>query len=230
MGRSELYRRKGRNAGKEHKYVQPLTVFPFPPTAASPLIRPRRGSTRTLPTAPSIPKSSQVSSNKNQVGRHLSSLPHFLYLMLSCSYLPFNFCTDKHFDRTIAEVLNIPLTRFNCWSACHRFNAGCRQLLPGPKLSVHQVAASPAEQVDTAIWRKLQRAVGGIYFGVPVHLEVFLLGKKRVESSLQRVIIGEIIIQQSIKREWQRNNRVAKVYKFLRGELCGGVDECRVSA
>lgn len=56
------------------------------------------------------------------------------------------------------------------------------------------------------------------------------MGKKRVESSLQRVIIGEIIIQQSIKREWQRNNRVAKVYKFLRGELCGGVDECRVSA
>lgn len=42
-----------------------------------------------------------------------------------------------------------------------RFNAGCRQLLPGPELSVHQVATSPTEQMDTTIWCQLQRAVRG---------------------------------------------------------------------
>ena len=36
--------------------------------------RPRRGNTRTRPTARSMLKSSQVSSSKNQVGRHLSPL------------------------------------------------------------------------------------------------------------------------------------------------------------
>lgn len=52
-------------------------------TAGSLFTRPRRGSTPTLPTAHWIPKSSQVSSNKNQVGRHLPLvLPH---LHTSCS-------------------------------------------------------------------------------------------------------------------------------------------------
>lgn len=59
-------------------------LFPYPHTAESPFTRPRRGSTPTHPTAPSIPKSSQVSSNKNQVGRHLSPLSRLLYLTLSC--------------------------------------------------------------------------------------------------------------------------------------------------
>lgn len=94
-----------------------LTVFPFPHTAASPFTRPRRGSTPTLPTAiqfSSMPKSSQVSSNKNQVGRHLSFLPRLLYLTLACSYLPFNCHTDKDFYRTVADILNIHLPCFNC--------------------------------------------------------------------------------------------------------------------
>lgn len=82
-----------------------LTVFPFPHTAASLFTRPRRGSTPTLPTAPSIAKSSQVSSNKNQVGRHLSSLPRLLYL--TCSYLPFTSYTDKDIYRTAVDFLNI---------------------------------------------------------------------------------------------------------------------------
>ena len=75
-------------------------VFPFPYTAASLFTRPRRGSTPTLPTAPSIPKSSQVSSNKNQVGRHLSSLPRLLYLMLNCSYRPFTSYADEEVCRS----------------------------------------------------------------------------------------------------------------------------------
>lgn len=91
----------------------------FPPTAASPFIRPRRGSTQTLPTAPSIPKSSQVSSNKNQVGRHLSPLPRLLYLTLGCFYPPLTCCADKdscrhfqhlgtpHFDRSCLTVTGL---------------------------------------------------------------------------------------------------------------------------
>lgn len=67
--------------------VRACVFFPFSsPAAASPFTRPRRGSTPTPPTAPLIPKSSQVSSNKNQVGRHLSPLPRLLYL--TCSHRP----------------------------------------------------------------------------------------------------------------------------------------------
>lgn len=93
-------------------------MFLFPHTAASLSTRPRRGSTLTLQTAPSIPKSSQVSSNKNQVGRHLSSLPHLLYLILTSSY-PLPSPTDKDFYRTDVDILK------NLWSP---FNRCCFKL------------------------------------------------------------------------------------------------------
>ncbi len=101
---------------KRSRNVNNLTVSPFCPTAVSLFTRPRRGSTQTLPTAPSIPKSSQVSSNKNQVGRHPSFLPRLLYLTPTCSHLPFNPHMDKDFHRTVANIFNILPPCFNCLS------------------------------------------------------------------------------------------------------------------
>lgn len=98
----------GRGGERRHPYYFEefdLFLLAFPPTAASPFIRPRRGSTQTLPTAPSIPKSSQVSSNKNQVGRHLSPLPRLLYLTLGCFYPPLTCCADKDTAADISSIL-----------------------------------------------------------------------------------------------------------------------------
>lgn len=89
--------------------------FAFPPAAASPFIRLRRGSTRTLPTAPSIPKSSQVSSNKNQVGRHLSPLPRLLYLMLACFDPPLTCRADKDTAANTSNILIRPTLIAGIW-------------------------------------------------------------------------------------------------------------------
>lgn len=45
-------------------------------------------------------------------------------------------------------------------SCFHRFDAGCRKLIPGSKLSVHKVAGAPAEQMDYVIRLQWKRTVG----------------------------------------------------------------------
>lgn len=59
----------------------------------------------------------------------------------------------------ISHLIEQPYTYTD--NACfHRFAAGRRKLVPGSELSVHQVAAAPAEQMDPVIRRKWKRAVG----------------------------------------------------------------------
>lgn len=45
-------------------------------------------------------------------------------------------------------------------SCFHRFDAGCRKLISGSKLSVHKVAGAPAEQMDYVIRLQWKRTVG----------------------------------------------------------------------
>lgn len=74
-----------------------------------------------------------------------------------------------------------------------RPDAGRRQRLSGSQLSVHQVAASPAEQVDAAVRRQRQRSVGGSLSGSSVSCELIGVGREKeekTESEVKEVIIG----------------------------------------
>ena len=106
--------------GRLHRGVRLDPCLVFLHAAASQFNRPRRGSTPTLPTAPSIPKSSQVSSNKNQVGRHLSPLLRLLYLALACFYRPLACYADKDAaadfsDIVLRLILTAPFWRSQAW-------------------------------------------------------------------------------------------------------------------
>lgn len=98
----------------------------------------RRESTQILLTALSMLRYWVALSSKNQVHACL----HMLYVLLF--------------------LLNALNKLFFIVFVSSRFDAGCWELIFGPKLPVHKMAAASTEQMDSIMWRHWKRTVGAL--------------------------------------------------------------------
>ncbi len=135
----------------------------------------RRENIQALPTVLSTLRSSQASSNKSQVHTHR-------YLNTTAFSAPHDY---MHL----------------CF---HRFDAGCRKLIPGSQLPVHKVAAAPAEQMDYIIRLQWKRTVGA---ALVLHTSAFRFTTAMRNVSRAKVCVWDLMGYKDVSGCTKRDRR-----------------------
>lgn len=86
----------------------------------------------------------------------------------------------------------------------HRFDAGCRKLIPGSQLPVHKVAAAPAEQMDYIIWLQWKRTVGA---ALVLHTSAFRFTTAMKNVSRAKLCVWDLMGYKDVSGCTKRDRR-----------------------